>query len=100
METIKVRGLAFLSACILGAWGACVAAKGFYDLFGGEPEANLYSLAPWLFLSRDEWSRYAGFELTYGFSCLALAVLLRRFSRFLPETFQRPRRASESGLFR
>ena len=66
--------------------------KGVYDrLLGGEPEANKYAPAPWAFVSRDQWARYASFELVYGLACLGLAVLLYRYARFLPETVSRPR---------
>ena len=82
---VKIRGLARLMAGLFAVWGACVAPKGLYDLFLGEPEANLYSPAPWQFVTREQWQRYAGFELLYGAACLALAVALLRYSRFLPE---------------
>jgi hypothetical protein len=88
-ERIKVRGLARIPAALLALWGVPVALKGVYDLFGGEPEANLYAPRPWEFVTREQWLRYAGFELAYGLSCLALAWLLWRASRFLPETAQR-----------
>ena len=90
-EKIKVRGLAWISAFLLGLWGAIVAPKGLFDLFVGEPEANLYAPEPWAFVTREQWLRYGGFELVYGLSCLALAWALWRYSRFLPET--RDRRA-------
>ncbi len=44
METIKIKGLARLAAAILAGWGGLVAFKGLWDLFAGEPEANLYAL--------------------------------------------------------
>lgn len=65
----------------------------------GEPEANLYSPVKWQFVTREQWLRYSGFELTYGLACLGLAVLLWRYSRFLPEWIQRPRRPAELQLF-
>jgi len=100
METLKVAGLARLSAWMFGAWGALAASKGFYDLFlGGEPEANLYAPAKWAFVTYEQWRRYAGFELVYGLACAGLAFLLLRFSRFLPETMKRPRREPEYALF-
>ncbi|MFH1725479.1 MAG: hypothetical protein ABII00_12790 [Elusimicrobiota bacterium] len=86
---VKVRGLAVISAGIFGVWGAPVAVKGVYDLLWGQPEANLYAPAPWEFVTREQWLRYGGFELTYGLCCLALAWFLLRYSRFLPEAVSR-----------
>ena len=83
--------MARISAFILCLWGAVIAPKGIFDIFVGEPEANLYAPAPWAFVTREQWLRYGGFELAYGLSCLALAWALWRYSRFLPET--RDRRA-------
>ena len=99
MEKIKIRGLAQLSSWILGGWGALVAVKGVYDLLWGEPEANLYAPAKWAFVTREQWLRYAGFELVYGLCLLALALSLRRYARFLPEWVSRPRREPEFDLF-
>lgn len=100
METIKIRGLARLSAWAFGAWGALVSSKGLYDLAWGEPEANRYAPAPWAFVSRAQWLRYAGFEAAYGAACLALAWLLFRYARFLPETLSRPRQEPTFDPFR
>jgi len=92
MEKIKIRGLLKISSALFGAWGAAVVVKGFYDRFlGGEPEANKYAPASWAFVSREQWARYASFELFYGLACVALAVALLRYARFLPETLSRPR---------
>lgn len=90
-EKVKIRGLARLSACLFGFWGAVVAPKGVYDLLGGEPEANIYAPRPWAFVTREQWLRYAGFEFVYGLCCLALAVCLWRYARFLPESISRSR---------
>ncbi|MBI4422573.1 MAG: hypothetical protein HY554_02530 [Elusimicrobia bacterium] len=99
-EVLKVRGLARIPARIFAAWGAIVAAKGLWDVLGfGEPEANLYAPAPWTFVTREQWLRYGFFELAYGASCLALAWLLWRYSRFLPEKIVRPRREPAFDLF-
>jgi hypothetical protein len=88
---IKVRGLAHVAAGILGVWGAIAAAKGFYDIFlGGTPEANLYAPEPWAFVTREQWARYARFELVYGAACLLLAAAVVRYARFLPELVERP----------
>ena len=83
---------------MFGIWGALVAPKGFYDLFRGEPEANLYSLEPWAFVTQEQWFRYAGFEVVYGLVCLGLAWLLWRYAARLPEFVMRPA-SSQNGLF-
>jgi hypothetical protein len=98
-EKIKVRGLPRIAGAILGAWGAIVTLKAVYDLFAGEPEANLYSPAKWRFVTQEQWLRYGGFELAYGAALLALAWLLWRYSRFLPEFVERPKRSSGLELF-
>ncbi len=99
MERIKIRGLAHGTSIVLGLWGLVVAFKGLYDLFVGEPEANLYAPRPWEFVTREAWMRYSGFEFVYGLACLALAWALWRYARFLPETIERPRRDPELQLF-
>ena len=87
---VKVRGLARVSAAMFGLWGAVVAPKGFYDILWGEPEANLYAPKPWAFVTQEQWSRYARFELVYGLACLGAAWYLLKFARFLPETVPAP----------
>lgn len=87
---VKISGLARLAAGLFAVWGALVAPKGLYDLFIGQPEANLYSAQPWQFVTQEQWRRYAAFEVLYGAACLALAVFLARYSRFLPEWVERP----------
>ncbi len=99
VEKIKIRGLARAVSAIFGVWGGAVALKSLYDLFAGEPEANLYSAVPWQFVTREQWLRYGGFELAYGLCCLALAWALVRYSRFLPEVVERRRREPEARLF-
>lgn len=99
MEKIKIRGLAHIASCLIGSWGALVAVKSLYDLFIGEPEANLYSPQKWAFISSEQWLRYAGFELCYGLACLALTWVLSRYARFLPAVIERPRREPEFQLF-
>lgn len=98
-ELVKVRGLARLAAAIFAGWGGLVASKGVWDLLGGEPEANLYAPRPWAFVAREQWRRWAGFELAYGLACLALAWYCLRRARLLPETVRRPRREPEFTLF-
>ena len=99
MEKIKIKGLPRIAGAILGVWGAVVACKALYDLFAGEPEANIYSPAPWQFVSQEQWLRYGGFELAYGLACAGLAWWLFRYSRLLPEWIERPKRPSEISLF-
>ena len=98
-EIIKVRGLARLAAAIFAGWGGLAAFKGVYDLLGGQPEANLYAPTPWGFISKEQWLRYAVFELTFGLACLALAWYCLRWGRRLPETVKRPRQEPEFSLF-
>lgn len=99
METIKVRGLAHLSAWMFGVWGAMVSLKGVYDLFGGQPESNLYAPAAWAFVTKAQWFRYSSFELVYGLICLAVAWTLAKYSAFLPDTLRRKRVESKLDLF-
>jgi len=99
VEKIKIRGLASISSRLLGAWGAVVTGKSVYDLFAGEPEANLYAPVKWAFVTQEQWLRYAGFELAYGLALLGLSWSLARYARFLPETVSRPRREPEFSLF-
>jgi hypothetical protein len=88
-----MAGLLFFS------WGLVTALKGLYDLFVGEPEANLYSAQKWQFVTQEQWLRYGGFELCYGLACLGLAWALWKYSRFLPEIIERPKKAPEPDLF-
>lgn len=98
-EKIKIKGLPRIASAILGAWGLAVGAKALYDLFVGEPEANIYSPDKWQFVTQRQWLRYGGFELVYGLACLALAVALWRYSSFLPDWIERPRREPDLSLF-
>jgi hypothetical protein len=100
METIRIRGLSRLAAGLLGLWGAIVALKGLWDVFAGEPEANLYAPHPWAFVTQVEWLRWSGFELSYGLACLGLAWYCLRWGAGLPETLQRRRREPDFELFR
>ena len=98
-EKIKIRGLARLASWILGVWGAIVSLKALYDLFAGEPEANLFAPRKWDFVTQEQWLRYGGFELTYGLALLALAWYALKFSRFLPEIVTRDHQEPEIRLF-
>ena len=99
METIKIKGLARLTAAIFAGWGGLAAFKGAYDLLGGQPEANLYAPKPWGFVSEAQWGRWARFELVYGLTLLILAWYCLRWSKRLPETVVRSRRPAEFSLF-
>jgi hypothetical protein len=88
-QRVKVRALARLSSSIFGSWGLAVLVKAVYDLFAGEPEANLYSPAKWDFVTREQWLRYGGFELAYALACLGAAWALWKYSGLLPETAER-----------
>ncbi|MDD5630199.1 MAG: hypothetical protein PHU21_14115, partial [Elusimicrobia bacterium] len=98
-ERIKIAGLARLAAWIFGVWGAVVTLKAFYDLFLGEPEANLFAPRKWAFVTQEQWLRYGGFELAYGLALLGLAGYALKFSRLLPEVVKRGRIEPEFKLF-
>ncbi len=99
MEKVKIRGLGRLAGWVLSVWGGIVFLKAFYDLFVGEPEANLYAPSPWSFVTRAEWMRYGGFELAYGLALLGLGWFAFQYSRFLPEFVERARKEPEFKLF-
>lgn len=91
--------MAHIAGSLLGVWGAVVFLKGVYDLFIGEPEANLFAPQKWAFVTQEQWLRYAFFESAYGLACLALAWAVFRYARFLPELLSRPKRDPEFQLF-
>lgn len=80
----SARSLALLAAGVFFVWGAGAALKGLWDAFLGAPEARFFSAKPWDFVSRDQWFRFAGFELTYGLACLALGAACRMYAHRLP----------------
>jgi hypothetical protein len=84
-ERVAVRGLARMAGWMAVPWGALLALKGLYDAFFGEPEANFYAPKPWAFVTRDQWLRWAGFELAYGLACLALGFAAWEYAKRLPE---------------
>ncbi|MBI4054793.1 MAG: hypothetical protein HY402_01520 [Elusimicrobia bacterium] len=92
LQKVKIRGLFRLAATVLAFVGSLVCVKAVYDLFWGEPEANLYAPEPWGFVSRQEWLRYGGFELAYGLACLGLAWYVLRTGRRFPEVVERPKK--------
>jgi hypothetical protein len=99
-EKVYIAPLARLAAWIFSVWGILIILKAFYDLFLGEPEANLYSARPWQFVSLPQWMRYSGFELSYGAACLALAAGIRAYSKLLPKTLNRPKKPALLDLFK
>lgn len=92
MQKVKVRGLALIPAWIFISWGSLILLKSFYDLLWGQPEVNFYSPRPWDFVTREQWLRYAGFELCYGLSCLAAGWFLFRWRNLLPDFIERKRK--------
>ncbi len=95
IQRVAVRGLARLASRIFFVWGALAAAKGLWDAFGGQPEANYFSPQPWQFVTRQEWSRYAGFELAYGLACLGVGWAILSLARRLPLWKQRENEIDE-----
>ena len=85
MEKIKLRGLPVISGWIFVFFGVIVTLKGFYDSFFGEPEANIYSLKKWDFISKQQWLTWSGFEIAYGLACMGVAYFLMEYSKRLPE---------------
>ena len=72
-----------ISSIIFKVWGYFCAFKGLYDLFLGEPEANLYSRVKWEFVSYEQWLRWGGFEVTYGIFCVAFGYFLYKISTLI-----------------
>jgi hypothetical protein len=89
MRKIKIRGLVMSAFWMFLSWGMLVAAKGLYDAFWGEPEANYYSPHKWEFVSQSQWLTWSGFELAYGLACAGVAVLLWKYAPFLPQYIER-----------
>ncbi|MBN1621216.1 MAG: hypothetical protein JW871_01345 [Endomicrobiales bacterium] len=85
MRKVKIRGLVRCAARIFLVWGSIVAIKGVWDVFWGEPEANLYSPNKWDFISQKQWLTWSGFEITYGLACVAISYILFKYAWRLPE---------------
>jgi hypothetical protein len=94
-EKTAVAGLARLTGWMFIPWGGLVAVKGVYDAFLGQPEANFYSPHPWEFVTRAQWIRWSGFELTYGLACIAVGVAARVYARRLPEFVIKEKKVNE-----
>ncbi|MFH1380286.1 MAG: hypothetical protein ABII23_08420 [bacterium] len=88
-EKILIRGLVRCAGWIFLIWGVVVVLKGMFDSFFGEPEANYFSPAKWDFVSKEQWLRFAGFEIFYGIACVTTAYLLRRYAARMPEYYVR-----------
>lgn len=84
MEKIKIRGLLKNASIIFILWGVFVLVKGLWDLFIGEPEANMYSLNKWDFISMKQWLTWSWFEVIYGITCITIAYFLLKYSKRLP----------------
>ncbi len=92
IEKIKVRGLANISAWIFLTWGTIVFIDGLLDAFWLEPESNWFSLYKWQFVTIDQWTNYARFEMIYGACCIMIAGLLFHLKNNLPEWRERESR--------
>lgn len=90
-QKVKVRGLARIAGWIFCGWGGVVAFLGLYHAFWGEPEANYYSPEKWEFVTKAQWLRWTGFEMTYGLACVGLGLACWEFAKRLPEWIERPR---------
>jgi len=88
-EKVAIRGLARLASGFFFVWGGLALAKGLWDFFIGQPEANFFSGEPWQFVTRAQWRRYAAFETTYGLACAALGFFIARVAPRLPEWTER-----------
>lgn len=93
-DKIIVRGLAHMASALFMIWGVLAVAKGLWDVFGGQPEANEFSPRAWLFVTQAQWRRYAGFELAYGLACAGVGWALRAYAARLPEWIEREKRIS------
>jgi hypothetical protein len=89
MKKVKIRGLVQISGWLFILWGVAVALKGVSDAFWGEPEANLYSVSKWQFISQKQWLNWSGFEVMYGLCCIGISVLLFKYAKRLPKFVER-----------
>lgn len=89
MKKIKIRGLASIAGWIFIIWGIIVTLKGFWDVFLGEPEANIYSPNKWDFISQKQWLTWSGFEIAYGLACVGITYLIWEYAKFLPEHIEK-----------
>lgn len=89
-EKVAVAGLGRLAGWIFFLAGGIAGSKGLWDCFRGQPEANFFSPHPWMFVTHVQWTRYAGFELTFALACLGLSLAARIYSRRLPDWIERP----------
>ena len=83
-EKVAVAGLGRLAAGILWAAGGGVGAKGVWDCFGGQPEAQFFSPRPWTFVTHAQWARFAVFEISFGLACAGVGWAAWVYARRLP----------------
>jgi hypothetical protein len=83
---IKIRGLFRIAGWILVGWGSGMSFLGLVHAFFGEPEANIYSLEKWQFVTQEQWLRWSGFEMTYGLACIGIALVVWELAKRFPET--------------
>ena len=73
------------SLALLAAWvfsfGARGGLKGLWDAFWARWKPVSFPPNPGIFVTRDQWFRFAGFELTYGLACVALGAACRAYAR-------------------
>ena len=89
-EKIKIRGLVRQAGWIFLIWGIVVGIKGLLDAFVLNPESE--------FIPLDKWLKYAGFELTYGIACVAVGIVLFKFSERVKEYIIRHKEIRENEL--
>jgi len=83
-KRVAVRGVVRFPSVLFFLVGGGAALKGIWDSFFGAPEANVFSPVPWSFVTREEWLRFAGFELAFGLACVGVGLTLWVWSRELP----------------
>jgi hypothetical protein len=89
-ERVAVAGVARFAAWVFWGVGGVAVAKGAWDLFVGQPEANFFSQQPWSIVSRSSWFRFIGFEIAFGVANGFSGWAVWLFSRRLPPWFGRP----------
>ncbi|MCX5777668.1 MAG: hypothetical protein NTU66_00350 [Elusimicrobia bacterium] len=96
MIKIKIRGLVRTAGWLFFIWGVTVAAKGFFDIFFGEPEANYYSPHPWEFITRAQWHTWSVFEVMYGLACILITYAVWKYAAYVPEQVTKEEERNES----
>jgi hypothetical protein len=83
-KKIKIRWLFKFSSWLFIILGIIILIDGILDSFFLEPEANKFSLSRWEFITLEEWTNFARFEMIYGLSCIILGLYILKFSHKLP----------------